>query len=379
APGSVANTSNAVWRAADCDGDGVTNGKETDDGTDPKNLCDYVTASQTGATSQAWKDADCDGDGDKNGTDTSPKDPCVSAPGSVANTSNAVWRAADCDGDGVTNGKEIDDGTDPDSVCSLKLSSQTVIPSAQWQQSDCDGDGVTNKKEKEDGTDIFDFCSLLKNSQSVAPSPQWKDLDCDNDGTKNEFDKNIFLPVALDDEGEIKESERITIDIIGNDDFMPGQGISISRIGGSAEGEYSFDALTGEITYRGFPGQAGVVTIIYRVCNIQVSPPVCADATVRLNIDGSPLIIPEAFTPNDNGKNDKWIILGLAAYPENKLTIFNRWGNQIYSASPYKNDWEGYSSNPLTAGGSRVPAGSYFYILELGDGKRFTGFVYVAY
>jgi len=154
---------------------------------------------------------------------------------------------------------------------------------------------------------------------------------------------------------------------------------SLERIGGSAEGEFSFDPLSGEFSYRGLPGEVGQVTLEYKVCNTQVSPPVCAEATITLVIDGTDLIIPEAFTPNGNGKNDLWIIRGLAAYPDNKVTIFNRWGNKVYEAAPYNNDWNGVSNSDLAAGGSRVPSGSYFYILDLGNGKQVSGFVYVAF
>ncbi|MFZ9982714.1 MAG: gliding motility-associated C-terminal domain-containing protein, partial [Cyclobacteriaceae bacterium] len=330
-------------------------------------------------TSQAWKDADCDGDGDKNETDNDPKDPCVSAPGSVADTSNEVWRAADCDGDGVTNGKETEDGTDPNNLCDYLAASQTVSTSQAWKDADCDGDGVSNKLEKEDGTDPLDPCSFIEASQSGSTSAEWKNLDCDGDGAKNGIDKNVLEPVALDDNTEADEGEKITINILSNDDFIAGSGISITRIGGTAEGEFSFDPSSGEFTYRGLPGEVGEVTVEYRVCNTQATPQICADATITIDIDGTNLLIPEAFTPNNNGKNDLWIIRGLASFPDNKVTVFNRWGNKVYEAAPYNNDWDGLSNSNLTTGGARVPAGSYFYVLELGNGKRFTGLVFVAY
>jgi len=60
--------------------------------------------------------------------------------------------------------------------------------------------------------------------------------------------------------------------------------------------------------------------------------------------------------------------------------IFNRWGNQVFKAAPYKNDWDGKSTNGLTISGSdRVPAGTYFFVIDLGNGRRETGSFYVAY
>src|SRR5690606_7740099 len=65
---------------ADCDGDGVTNGKEKKDGTDPLDSCDFILAHQNGSPSEAWKKADCDGDGVTNEKEkedkTDPLDPC---------------------------------------------------------------------------------------------------------------------------------------------------------------------------------------------------------------------------------------------------------------------------------------------------------------
>ncbi|MEZ4970093.1 MAG: thrombospondin type 3 repeat-containing protein [Flavobacteriaceae bacterium] len=52
----------SAWKNADCDGDGVTNGKEKEDGTDSLDPCDFVLAHQNCSPSSAWKNADCDGD-----------------------------------------------------------------------------------------------------------------------------------------------------------------------------------------------------------------------------------------------------------------------------------------------------------------------------
>src|SRR5690606_12592210 len=64
----------------DSDGDGVTNDKEIEDGTDKNDPCDFVLAHQNCSPSSAWKNADCDGDGVTNGKEkedgTDPLDPC---------------------------------------------------------------------------------------------------------------------------------------------------------------------------------------------------------------------------------------------------------------------------------------------------------------
>ena len=70
------------------------------------------------------------------------------------------------------------------------------------------------------------------------------------------------------------------------------------------------------------------------------------------------LKIPNLFTPNGDGRNDTFVILGLNAYPENNVAIFNRWGNEVYhSNGAYKNDWTGEGLN----------SGTYYYLLKLKD------------
>ena len=51
------------WNAADCDGDGVTNGQEITDGTIPTDGCSFTAANITLNRSSAWRDLDCDQDG----------------------------------------------------------------------------------------------------------------------------------------------------------------------------------------------------------------------------------------------------------------------------------------------------------------------------
>jgi uncharacterized repeat protein (TIGR01451 family)/gliding motility-associated-like protein len=89
--------------------------------------------------------------------------------------------------------------------------------------------------------------------------------------------------------------------------------------------------------------------------------------------------VPEGFSPNNDGFNDRFEIPGLDAYPENHVIIMNRWGNKVYEASPYLNDWDGTNMFGVSVGGSELPAGTYFYIIELGDdSKPVKGFIYLS-
>lgn len=88
--------------------------------------------------------------------------------------------------------------------------------------------------------------------------------------------------------------------------------------------------------------------------------------------------IPDGFSPNGDGINDTFVIRGISNYPNNEFTIFNRWGNKVFQASPYQNTWDGKSMFGLTIGGSDLPVGTYFYVLDLKDGSpAFKGTIYL--
>ncbi|MGQ0826802.1 MAG: gliding motility-associated C-terminal domain-containing protein [Bacteroidota bacterium] len=68
------------------------------------------------------------------------------------------------------------------------------------------------------------------------------------------------------------------------------------------------------------------------------------------------------FTPNNDGNNDTWYIGNISSYPNNKLEIFNRYGKLVYKTTGYLNTWDG------KAFGEELPAATYFYNINLGDG-----------
>ncbi|MBC7863530.1 MAG: gliding motility-associated C-terminal domain-containing protein [Bacteroidia bacterium] len=67
------------------------------------------------------------------------------------------------------------------------------------------------------------------------------------------------------------------------------------------------------------------------------------------------------FTPNGDGSNDIWVIANLFNYPNNKLEIYNRYGQLIFKKTGYANDWNGMYL------GEELPSGTYFYVLDTKD------------
>ena len=114
------------------------------------------------------------------------------------------------------------------------------------------------------------------------------------------------------------------------------------------------------IIYKPQSGYMGRDQFSYYICEKVCK--VCDTANVYV-VSG--VYIPDGFTPNDDGINDKFEIGGIENYPDNRLWIYNRWGDLVFSASPYKNEWDGtLKTNGIFLKG-RVPDGTYFYVLEL--------------
>ena len=78
--------------------------------------------------------------------------------------------------------------------------------------------------------------------------------------------------------------------------------------------------------------------------------------------------IPNAFSPNGDGKNDTWRILNIDDYPENEVIVYNRWGGVVFNTVNYNNEWDG------TRNGLPLSTGTYYYIVEIKKGnKPYTG------
>uniref|UniRef100_UPI00046FCD09 T9SS C-terminal target domain-containing protein n=1 Tax=Aquimarina pacifica TaxID=1296415 RepID=UPI00046FCD09 len=85
------------------------------------------------------------------------------------------------------------------------------------------------------------------------------------------------------------------------------------------------------------------------------------------------------FSPNNDGVNDLFYIDCIDRYPNNKLLIYNRWGNIVYQKEGYDNTFDGTSNGrAVLYTEEKLPVGTYYYILDLGDGsERKAGWLYI--
>ena len=170
-------------------------------------------------------------------------------------------------------------------------------------------------------------------------------------------------PIAVDDNVEVPFAETVEINVKVNDDITAPFTATIAEL--PANGQLVMVA-PGEFVYSASPIYAGEDEFSYTLCS-QTCPDVCSSAVVRLNIGTDvDCNIPTIFTPNNDQVNDYFIIPCLATedYPDNVVSIFNQWGDEVFRSAPYQNDWRG------TYKGEDLPVGTYYFVISFGSGQE---------
>ena len=83
------------------------------------------------------------------------------------------------------------------------------------------------------------------------------------------------------------------------------------------------------------------------------------------------LAIMSSMSPDGDGEQDSFMILGIDNYPNNELVIFNDLGLEIFKRKNYNNDWDG------TYQGRALPEGVYYYVFKPGNGEVISGYLYM--
>ena len=88
-----------------------------------------------------------------------------------------------------------------------------------------------------------------------------------------------------------------------------------------------------------------------------------------VTVDGVFCSIPKGISPNNDHKNDTFDLTGLDV---KTLSIFNRYGTEVYHAINYTNQWNGATNK-----GDLLPDGVYYYVITTATAKPLTGWVYI--
>ncbi len=181
---------------------------------------------------------------------------------------------------------------------------------------------------------------------------------------------NPNLPTANDDVATVEPGGNVLIPILDNDmaSVPPEVGIIVFPTNGAAQ---IVDILGGAkaISYTPDEGFCDRDSMRYQIC---INSSLCDDAQILIEMTGCDIYAPTAiyngFSPNNDGINDFFVVEGLEDTDTEEISIFNRWGNLVFFAKDYQNNWDG------TWNGEDLPDGTYFYVIQV-SGTAHEGFI----
>jgi gliding motility-associated-like protein len=136
--------------------------------------------------------------------------------------------------------------------------------------------------------------------------------------------------------------------------------------GGNAPYEVSIDGVTwGLVKDKSIPIDTVITTLPMGRYTVYVRDASGCVKEYETEIKESKFMIPNVFTPNNDGVNDTFFIRNLPA--GTFVTITNRWGKIVYTSKDYQNDWDGGS----------YPDGVYYYSVNIAGSGQFTGWIQI--
>ncbi|HVW97363.1 MAG TPA: gliding motility-associated C-terminal domain-containing protein [Mucilaginibacter sp.] len=88
----------------------------------------------------------------------------------------------------------------------------------------------------------------------------------------------------------------------------------------------------------------------------------CGEATSAVFVRVYKLLtVVNSFSPNGDGVNDNWYIKNIENYPRAEISVYSRYGQRVFKSTGYSIPWDG------TENGKKLPAGTYYYIIDLKD------------
>ncbi len=173
-------------------------------------------------------------------------------------------------------------------------------------------------------------------------------------------------PRATADSDTVFVGQTLLVDVLANDAWTPPL-TQMRVLPGEAplQGRAYLEGTA--VAYEAPARFCDIERLRYELCDVLG----CDTAEVQLYVHCPEPRPYTGFSPNGDGINDFFVIEGIEWWPDNSLSVFNRWGEEVYHAHPYRNDWDG------TFKGLDLPDGTYFYMLEYGGHRRISGYVQI--
>ncbi|MDO5981365.1 gliding motility-associated C-terminal domain-containing protein [Flavivirga spongiicola] len=159
---------------------------------------------------------------------------------------------------------------------------------------------------------------------------------------------------------------------------------------GSSDSCSGIDSISLDITSFNCPALGDVTVTLTVTDNSGNSATETATVTIESidennnnvsdNCESLEVIVPGGFSPNGDSIKDIWIIENIEDFPNNNVQVFNRWGELVFEANNYQNNWNGVS-NKAGNGNKKLPVGAYLYIINLNEAEFSPkkGWIYINY
>ena len=144
---------------------------------------------------------------------------------------------------------------------------------------------------------------------------------------------------------------------------------SFSNFNSSANASFSYDPATGTLTlnYTNSIFTSGQDNISFTICDQLNS---CTDITLQIDLN-SEIVVFNGVSPNGDGDNDYFFIQNIQFIePENKVSIYNRWGDKVFDIENYDSENPDKRFNGVSNNGKSVTSGVYFYKVEFTSGRE---------
>ncbi len=170
----------------------------------------------------------------------------------------------------------------------------------------------------------------------------------------------IGQPIVVNDNYET--SRLLNGNVVTNDTLASGQKYTVTLMSNVGSGSLILNK-NGTFIYNPTKDSTFTVSFVYKLC-YDACPSSCQIGICYIKIISNQRqeqTATNVITPNGDGTNETLTILNFDPNaPDNRseMTIYNQWGDVVYTATPYKNDWSGtFNDNPL-------PDGTYYFVFK---------------
>ncbi len=204
------------------------------------------------------------------------------------------------------------------------------------------------------------------------------------DGTdaSNQFVRTVNInfqntaPVITPPQLQVKQGDPVTLDLStivsdpeGNLDLSTASIVNQPTSGAVA----SISGTNLTVDYFGL-SFFGLDELDIEICDLLGA---CTVETISILVEPEAITVYNALSPNGDQQHDILEIANILDFPNNTVTIFNRWGDQVFEITGYNNTDRSFVG--ISDSGNELPAGTYYYSVIPGDGSEpVTGFFVIS-